>query len=419
MSWTKPADNGSAITGYVLQRKTGTADYMTIAASNAATWWNMLDCAMMNGAVPADSTPAPGTDATSPYCKMYDGLAADAKKVVDAAFAAGYATITATSYADMGLMADTAYDYQVAAVNAVGKSAYGMATAKTQVVPNAAPTAGAALEPQSIAVSKTAMLTSTITDADMDDTLTWEWSSDKAEVATVMMDATNGSMATVTGVAEGTATIKVTATDPDGAMAEQTVTVIVTNVSPVASGTIADMDLMTAGTSSMDVAKYFSDSDMQTLIYSADSGNTDAATVEMAGSMLTVSGVGVGSATITVTAADPVGATATQTFTVTVTQGAVGPPTNLMTTVDDSDPGSVSVTLTWTNGDNANRHIAVLFDADWKFMPSHLATAQDSGDVTFASVSPGTYTAVVIAIMDDDAGNAQAFEMATAVVTVN
>ena len=423
VSWTKPADNGSAITGYVLQRKMGTADYMTIAASNAATWWNTLDCAMMNGAVPADSTPAPGADATSPYCKMYDGLAADAKKVVDAAFAAGYATITGTSYADMGLMADTTYDYQVAAVNAVGKSAYGMATAKTQVVPNAAPAAGAALEPQSIAVSKTAMLTSTITDADMDDTLTWEWSSDKAEVATVVMDATNGSMATVTGVAEGTATIKVTATDPDGAMAEQTVTVIVINRSPVASGTIADMDLMTAGTSSMDVAKYFSDSDEQTLTYKASSDMEMYATASIpeGSSTLTVEGVGVGSATVTVTATDPAGATATQTFMVNVTQGAVSAPSNVVATVTPStDPGgATSVTLTWTNGDNANRHIAVLFDANWEFMPSHLATAQDSGDVTFASVSPGTYTAVVIAIMDDDAGNAQAFEMATAVVTVN
>ena len=36
VSWESPVDDGgSAITGYVLQRKTGTMDFMTIAASSA------------------------------------------------------------------------------------------------------------------------------------------------------------------------------------------------------------------------------------------------------------------------------------------------------------------------------------------------------------------------------------------------
>ena len=78
---------------------------MTIAATDAATWWNALDCPMMNDAVPADATPAPGSDdpdadPRSPYCYMYDGLAEDAKMVVDATFAANYDTITGTSYMD-------------------------------------------------------------------------------------------------------------------------------------------------------------------------------------------------------------------------------------------------------------------------------------------------------------------------------
>ena len=60
VSWESPAaDGGSAVTGYVLQSKTGTMDFMTIAASSAEIWWNTLDCPMMNAEIPDDATPAP------------------------------------------------------------------------------------------------------------------------------------------------------------------------------------------------------------------------------------------------------------------------------------------------------------------------------------------------------------------------
>ena len=87
VSWESPADDGgSAVTGYVLQSKTGTMDFMTIAASSAEIWWNTLDCQMMNAEIPDDATPAPpmdDTDMTSPYCAMYAGLSAEATTVVD------------------------------------------------------------------------------------------------------------------------------------------------------------------------------------------------------------------------------------------------------------------------------------------------------------------------------------------------
>ena len=91
---------------------------------------------------------------------------------------------------------------------------------------NTAPAAGAAIADASIGVDGTAMLTSTITDAD-GDALTWAWSSSDDAIATVMADATDMKMATVTGMANGAATITVTGTDPSGEMATQSAMVTV------------------------------------------------------------------------------------------------------------------------------------------------------------------------------------------------
>ena len=142
VSWESPAaDGGSAVTGYVLQSKTGTMDFMTIAASSAEIWWNTLDCQMMNAEIPDDATPAPpmdDTDMTSPYCAMYAGLSAEATTVVDGVFADEYGTISGTSHSDMGLMAETTYYYRVSAINSAGKGEYsdGMAMAMTMMMPS-------------------------------------------------------------------------------------------------------------------------------------------------------------------------------------------------------------------------------------------------------------------------------------------
>ena len=92
---------------------------------------------------------------------------------------------------------------------------------------NAAPTAGAAIADQTVMVDATVMVQSTITDADTDDTLSWDATSDMTMYATAEVD--DMGMVTITGVAAGMATITVTATDMADATATQDIMVTVTS----------------------------------------------------------------------------------------------------------------------------------------------------------------------------------------------
>ena len=133
-----------------------------------------------------------------------------------------------TIHVDTGLSPNTERHYRVYAKNARGRSdqVSNVASATTSERMNTAPTAGAAIAGQTVMVDATVMVQSTITDADTDDTLTWSAMSNMPTYATATVD--NMGMVTITGVAEGMATITVTATDSMGAMATQEIMVTVT-----------------------------------------------------------------------------------------------------------------------------------------------------------------------------------------------
>ena len=137
--------------------------------------------------------------------------------------------------------------------------------------------------------------------------------------------AVEGSVVSITPMAEGSATVTVTAADPEGLSAEQTFAVTVqgaTNQAPVAEGTIEDATLPAGGDSLvLNFADLFSDPDGDSLAFSGMSSDDSVAVVEEivdSTSMAIVRALGMGDATITVTATDPGGLTAEHTFLVTV-----------------------------------------------------------------------------------------------------
>ena len=169
--------------------------------------------------------------------------------------------------------------------------------------------------------SVTVTVQSYFSDAD-GDTLTYSASSSDSAKATASMSLSEGSDVTITGKSGGPATITITATDPIGLTATQSIKVNVGNP-PTTVGTIPDETSRVGwGNISTDVSSYFSEPDGQSLSYSASSSNTGVVSVSVSGSTVTASpGGNTGNATVTVTASDPSGLTATQTYTVYIEPG--------------------------------------------------------------------------------------------------
>ena len=263
--------------------------------------------------------------------------------------AAGSATVTVTATDSMGAMATQEIMVTVAAANTP-------------------PMAVGTIDPVTVTageMSDAMDVSAYFSDANTDDTLTYTAMSDMMSYATVSV---SGSMLTITGVAAGSATVTVTATDSMGAMATQEimVTVAAANTPPMAVGTI-DPVTVTAGEMSdaMDVSAYFSDANTDdTLTYTAMSDMMSYATVSVSGSMLTITGVAAGSATVTVTATDSMGAMATQEIMVTVEAAepeAVGPATGV-TTGPFNEGGVIQVN--WDAAPNATGYIIYAVNVD-------------------------------------------------------
>ena len=279
--------------------------------------------------------------------------------------APGSATVTVTATDPGGLSATQTFTVTVEAANR-------------------APEAVDSIPPQTLAPGDTVHLdlSSHFSDPDGDE-LTYSATTSAAEVATA---AVSGSQVAVAGVAPGTATVTITASDPGGLTATQTtdVTVATANRAPVAEGTIDDLTMEEGAEVAVDVAGNFSDPDGDALEYAATSSDATVATVSLAESVATVSAIAQGSATVTVTATDPGGLSATHEFTVTVGTANRAPVAE--GTIDD---------LTMEEGAEVAVDVAGNFsDPDG----DALEYAATSSDATVATVSLAESVATVSAI---------------------
>ena len=127
-----------------------------------------------------------------------------------------------------------------------------------------------------------------------------------------------GDTLTIRGVRQGATAVTVTASDPDGLSASQSVAVTVVNQPPAVADSIPAQELVADSAVTFDLSGYFGDPDGDVLAYAAASGDTAVAAAGVMGDTLTIRGVRQGATAVTVTASDPDGLSASQSVAVTV-----------------------------------------------------------------------------------------------------
>jgi len=227
------------------------------------------------------------------------------------------------------------------------------------------------------------------------DRLTYAALSSDTGVAAASME---GTALIVTGVAAGTATVMVTATDPAGLTATQAVAVTVrtANRPPEAVSGLNIGNLSVGQSASNDMNQFFRDPDGDALTYSASSSDAGVAAASMSESILTVTGVARGTATATVTAADPAGLTAMQNVAVTVVERrnrapeAVGTIPSINVPAGGSESVDVSSYFRDPDGD------ALTYSASSR-LPGLAAASMSGSVVTVTGVESGRTTVTVTA----------------------
>ena len=188
---------------------------------------------------------------------------------------------------------------------------------------------------------------------------------------TVVAADVEGDSIIVAAVAQGEATVTVTATDPYGLSATQTTEVTVPNRAPEPVGEIAPVSAFKDDEFTMDLSRFFTDPDGDALAYAVRSSDTTVVAAGVEGDSATVTAVAQGEAEITVTATDPYGLSATQTAAVTVKNRAPEP-------VGEMEP--VSMFLGGEVADDVSRFFA---DPDG----DALSYAARSSDTTVVAVA--------------------------------
>lgn len=261
---------------------------------------------------------------------------------------------------------------------------------------NRAPVAVGSIAAITVAVeaTQTTDVASNFNDPD-GDALTYAAATSDDGVATATV---SGSVVTTTGVAAGAATITITARDPGGLTATQTmaVTVEAPNSAPEVTGMLDDQSLNVGDSLTHDVAEFFTDADGDTLTFAAAVSDTAVATASVSGSTLTVMAVAEGSATVTVSATDPGDLSAEFDFAVTVEQ-----PNRAPEVADAIDSQTLNV------GDTVRLVVSMYF------------TDPDGDELSFEAVSSDTGVAEALAMGDTVQIAAMMVGSATVAVTAS
>ena len=204
----------------------------------------------------------------------------------------------------------------VATLIVLSAAACGDAATGPAPTPNSPPVRIGAIPTQSLGVGESVMLNVAAYFNDPDgDALAYVASSSNSGTASV---AVAGSVLTITAITKGVVSVTVTASDPGGLSAQQTLTVTVPNQGPTAVDSVPAQTVFVSETASVDMAAYFNDPDGDALAYSVASSNVAAVTASVEGSLVSLTAITRGTSTVTVTARDPDGLSAEQNIAVTI-----------------------------------------------------------------------------------------------------
>ncbi len=222
--------------------------------------------------------------------------------------------------------------------------------------------------------------------------------------------AISGSDLSLTGVSEGTTTVRVTATDSDGLSVSQTVSVRVEPQArnPIPVGTIPAQSVEVGSVVTFSAAPYFREPAGASMRFDASISDATIATISTSGSNVTVRGVAEGRTTFTITATNAERLSATQSTTVDVVAGPPGPET--VGTIPDEqfmmdDEITIDISPYFTHPDGK----PLTYAAGTSF--SGVASVDLVGsDLTVRGEGKGSATITVLAIDPDRRSATQTFD---------